>query len=79
MSIYYHKHLHKDNPVRLSQFNKQQREKLFRVFDELFPEHKKSIRRQELCEDWIVGMGYYGEGYYTKEKILEIFVVGETK
>ena len=75
MSVYYHKYLHKDNPIRLSQFNKKQREQLFKVFDELFPKHIKSHRRQELCEDWIVGMGYYNdEGYYTKEDIIELYL-----
>jgi len=74
MSIYYHKYLYKDNPLRISHFNKSERKRLFKVFDELFPEHSKSFRRQELCEDWIVGMWDYDEGYYTKEKITELFL-----
>ena len=78
MSIYYHRHIHKDNPLRLSQFNKEQRKVLFKVFDELFPEHSKSHRRQELCEDWIVGMGHYDGCYYTKEDIVErIIILGD--
>lgn len=50
------------------------------MFDELFPKHSKSHRRQELCENWIVGMRDHSEeccndeGYYTKEDIIEIFI-----
>jgi len=80
MSIYEHQFLHKDNPIRLSHFNKKERTQIFKVFDELSPEHSKSERRQELCENWIVGMGYYDDDeYFSKEEVLEWFCKEDNK